>query len=104
MTIIDAGGVVFSEIAVLHSFERAYRKLTPAQKTLADAKLRDLLANPRPPGLRFEKLKGQRRHKARDKERYTLHLDGNYKLSFSLEGSVAVLRNIGTHNEIDRAP
>lgn len=99
MTVVGAGGVVFAEVSVQKSFQRAYRKLTSHQKELADSKLRDLLADPRPSGLRFEKLKGYRKP-----DLYTLHLDGNYKLSFSVEGNAAILRNVGTHNEIDRAP
>ncbi len=99
MTVVGAGGVVFCEISSQRSFERAYKRLTATQRELADAKLRDLLTDPRPPGLRFEKLKGYRKPNL-----YTLHIDGNYKISFSVDGDVAILRNVGTHNEIDRAP
>jgi len=35
---------------------------------------------------------------------YTVHVTGNYKLSFEVSGSMAILRCIGSHNKIDRAP
>ena len=64
-----------------------------------DAKLRELLENPRPPGLAFEKLKGYTRPNI-----YTIHITCNYKLSFEIEGSLAVLRRVACHNDIDRLP
>jgi hypothetical protein len=65
-----------------------------------DEKLEDLLKNPRPSGLAFEKLKGYANPSI-----YTVHITGNYKLSFEIiEGSLAFLRRVATHDEIDRAP
>ena len=80
-------------------FVRDYGKLTLEQQALTDAKLRDLLANPRPPGLRFEKLKGYRRP-----DIYSVHVTGNYKISLEIRGDLATLRRVAPHNEIDRAP
>ena len=66
-------------------------------KDRVDAKLDDLLKNPRPPGLRFEKLKGYRRPNI-----YTIHDTGNYKTSLAIAGADARLRRVGPHNYIGR--
>lgn len=68
------------------------------QEALKDV-FNDLLNDPRPPGLRFEKLKGYK-----NPDIYTVHINGNYKLSFEIEGSNAKLRCVGNHNDIDRRP
>ena len=39
-------------------FERDYRKLEPSMQDRVDEKLRDMMKDPRPPGLAFEKLSG----------------------------------------------
>lgn len=80
-------------------FQRDFRKLETEMQDRVRAKLKDLLKNPRPPGLRFEKLKG---HSSPDV--YTIHITGNYKLSFLVEGTAAILRRVAAHDEIDRAP
>jgi len=99
MTRIGAGGVTIVRWDVPPRFQRQYRKLTAQQQHLCDEKLRDLLRDPMPPGLRFEKLKGYRKPSL-----YTIHLDGNYKLSMEINDGTAILRNVGTHNAIDRGP
>ncbi len=99
MTQVGAGGVLIARIQQFQRFVRDYNKLTPALRELVDQKLRDLLANPRPPGLRFEKLKGYHRP-----DLYTIHVTGNYKISFEIQGDTAILRRIAPHDEIDRAP
>ena len=66
---------------------------------MLNGKLRDLLRNPMPPGLRFEKLQGYRNPSI-----YTIHVTGNYKASMEIDGDTATLRRVGTHNEIDRRP
>lgn len=55
--------------------------------------------NPRPPGIRFEKLKGYS-----NPDIFTIHVTGNYKLFMDIVSSEARLRRVGTHDEIDRAP
>lgn len=64
-----------------------------------DAKLRDLLKNPRPHGLAFEKLKGYKRP-----DIYTIHVTGNYKISFEIKGDLVILRRVSDHDTIDRKP
>lgn len=99
MPVIGAGGVVITEIALKPSFRRNYRKLTPDLQALVDQKLRDLMADPRPPGLRFEKLQGWR-----NPDVYTIHVTGNYKISMEIHGGQATLRRVGNHDKIDRSP
>ncbi len=99
MTQVGAGGVRITEWSLAKRFQRQYKKLTGEQQKLCDDKLADMLKDPMPPGLRFEKLQGYRKPSL-----YTIHLDGNYKLSMEITGTKAHLRNVGTHNDIDRGP
>lgn len=99
MTEVGAGGVVINGWSTTPQYQRRYKKLTPDMQARVDSKLEDLQANPRPPGLGFEKLKGYQ-----NPDVYTIHITGNYKLSFEVNGDVALLRRVGTHDEIDRAP
>jgi len=99
MTVVGAGGVRIVQWRASRRFQRQYRKLTHRMQQICDDKLRGLLCTPMPPGLRFEKLKGHQKPDV-----YTIHLDGNYKLSMEISDGIAFLRNVGTHNEIDRGP
>ncbi len=80
------------------TFRRDYKRLAPALQERVKEALERLLDNPVPPGLRLEKLAGH--------DLYTIHVTPNHshKLSFGLEGGIAVLRRVRTHKEIDRAP
>jgi len=99
VTQVGAGGVRITEWSFSSRFKRQYKKLTKEQQQLCNDKLAELKKDPMPPGLRFEKLQGYRKPSL-----YTIHLDGNYKLSMEITGTKAHLRNVGPHNEIDRAP
>lgn len=99
MTAIGSGGVVISDWTPSRRYSKEYKKLTADLQTRVDGKLDDLQRNPRPPGLGFEKLQG-----FKNPDVYTLHVTGNYKLSFEINGSTAWLRRVATHDEIDRAP
>ena len=91
--------MVIAKWAKRQRFHKDYEKLTIPQRDLVDQKLQDLVKNPRPRGLRFEKLKGYS-----NPDVYTFHCDGNYKVSMEINGSEAILRRVGTHNDVDRAP
>jgi plasmid maintenance system killer protein len=81
-------------------FHRDYDSLTTELKDLTDQKLQDLVLDPRPPGLRFEKLKGYSHP-----DIYSIHVTGNFKVSLELlDGNCAFLRRVANHDEIDRAP
>lgn len=99
MTLVGAGGVVIAEVQSGRRFERDFKRLSPDLKTRVEEKLVDLQSNPRPPGIGFEKLKGYS-----NPDIYTIHITGNYKVSFSIEAQTAYLRRVGNHDEIDRAP
>lgn len=99
MTDVGVGGVVITRWSKSKRFHREYDDLETQLKDLVDQKLQDLVLNPRPPGLRFEKLKGHS-----NPDIYTIHVNGNYKISMEIRGSYAWLRRVGNHNEIDRQP
>ena len=99
MTVIGAGGVQITHLSRTERFQRDYGKLSAELQGKVKAKLRDLLQNPRPPGLRFEKLKGYARP-----DLYTIHITGNYKISFQVDGATAILRRVAAHDDIDRTP
>ena len=99
MTRVGAGGVALKSLKRTERFQRDFRKLEADMQNRVIEKLTDLLKNPRPPGLRFEKLKGYSRP-----DIYTVHITGNYKLSFVVDGTTATLRRVAPHDAIDRLP
>jgi mRNA-degrading endonuclease RelE of RelBE toxin-antitoxin system len=108
MTAVGSGGVRFDGYDRTVRFEKEYKKLDSQIRDRVRGKIIDLLKQPFPPGLAFEKLKGYS-----NPDLYTFHVTGNYKVSLEVkriattEGrtkTVAVLRRIAPHNEIDRAP
>lgn len=82
-------------------FSRGLRKLPQEIQAQAKAALKDLMLDPIPARIRFEKLAGYKNPAI-----YTIHLTPNHshKASFELIGNVAYFRRIGTHKEIDRKP
>lgn len=100
MTVVGGGGVAITKWQKSNRFHKDYDKLTHELRDRTDQALQDLARSPRPPGIRFEKLKGES-----DPDVYTIHVTGNYKVSFEIiKGSTAWLRRVGTHDLIDRAP
>lgn len=99
MTEVGKGGVVITKWQMTPRFDRDYQKLSPELRQRLRDKLNDLLKNPRPRGLQFEKLKGYRRP-----DIYTIHITGNYKVSLEIQGDLAILRRVACHDEIDRRP
>jgi len=99
MTRVGTGGVVLRAMQPTKRFERDYRKLEASMQSRVDDRLRDMLKDPRPPGLAFEKLNGYTRP-----DIFTIHITGNYKLSFEVDGTLAILRRIACHKDIDRRP
>lgn len=101
MTLVGAGGVVISALSYTARFTSDLKK---APKEIADsarAALKELLKNPRPKWIKFEKLSGYK-----NPSLYTIHATKNHshKISFEVVGNVAKLRRFGTHKEIDRTP
>lgn len=83
------------------SFQNSYKSLPDDVKASFKEAYRQLLEDPQPKKLRLEKLAGYKNPGI-----YTIHITANHshKLSFELIGSIAELRRIGTHKEIDRTP
>lgn len=84
-----------------NSFRASAKKLAPGIKEHLKSALKDLVKNPQPKRLRLEKLQGNNKPPV-----YTIHITPNHshKMSFEIEGDVALLRLVGTHKEIDRKP
>lgn len=99
MTHIGCGGVQIHRIRAKARFKRDFRKLDPPLQDLVEKKLKDLMKNPRPSGLGFEKLQGYRKPNIN-----TIHITGNYKLSMEIDGDLAIIRRVGNHDLIDRTP
>ena len=90
MTIVNAGGIKITSITYSDRFSRDFKKLSPQYKDLFKSKIKRLYEQPLPSGLRFEKLKGYSNPII-----YTIHLEGNYKVSMTIDGSTALLRRVG---------
>jgi mRNA-degrading endonuclease RelE of RelBE toxin-antitoxin system len=99
MTIVGSGGVVIKAVTYGSRFKKEYKKLSNEMQGQVNATIDLLVVKNRPAGIRFEKLKGYANPNI-----FTVHVTGNYKLSFEINGSTAFLRRVGNHNEIDRAP
>lgn len=100
MTIVGQGGVRITAFSFTPQFQRRFAKLTPDMQQLVKAALAKLMSQENIRGtIRFEKLKG-----LRNPDVYTIHVTGNYKISFEIEGTTAILRNVGNHDIIDRKP
>lgn len=95
----SGGGVVIKEITYSKTFKKKYKKLEPPLREKVDKSLKDLLNSPALPGLKFEKLSG-----IRNPDVYTIHVTRNYKISMEVKGSLAILRNVACHDEIDSKP
>lgn len=103
MTIVGAGGIRFTSWDASPRFKKDYKKLDGTIVKLVKAKLEDVLKNPFPAGLGFEKLSGYS-----DPDVYTFHVTGNFKVSLETRKSgnecIAFLRRVGPHDLIDRSP
>lgn len=99
MTVVGAGGVEIVRYTFKPSFEKDYKKLTPQLQDKFKKQVKKLFSANKTGTLSFEKLKGYKRP-----DIYTIHIEGNYKASFEIEGNVAVFRRIGSHDRIDLSP
>lgn len=99
MTVVGAGGVKINIWRKSKRFHKDYDRLTIDMRDLVDQKLQDLVKEPMPAGLKFEKLKGYS-----NPDYYTIHINGNYKASMEINGNEAFLRRVSDHNDIDRTP
>ncbi len=89
-------------VRIPEEFVRAYVKLPPDVMAAVDECIKDLERDPIPSSRRPHSVT-PRGHRP---VIYTVDVFSNksYKLSYHIEGRVAVLRRIGTHKQIDRKP
>lgn len=89
------------DVEIYPEFKRELKKLPDVVQKNSRQAMRDLLSYPQPKKLRLEKLQGNNKPPI-----YTIHANPNHshKISFEIEGDVAIMRKIGTHKEIDRSP
>ena len=83
------------------SFAKTLRAVSTDIQSQTLSAATSLTNEPIPTRLRFEKLSCYRNPSI-----YTIHITHNHshKLSFEIHGTTAILRKVGTHKEIDRAP
>lgn len=91
----------FVDLTSYASFALSVKKLPVDIQSQLKNVLKDLIKDPQPKKLRLEKLSGYKNPGI-----YTVHITSNHshKMSFEIDGDVAVLRTVGTHKEIDRRP
>lgn len=101
MTEVGSGGLVIKGFDRKPSFDKTLKKCSAELQAQVKEALNALKQSPRPSWIRFEKLS-----QYRNPSIYSIHVTRNhsYKLTFEVEGDIAVLRKIATHKEIDRSP
>ena len=97
----SAGGATVRCWRPKKRFKRDFKRLPVEVKKQVKEALGALLESPPPSWIRFEKLKGYRNPNI-----FSIHATRNhsYKISFELDGDVAVLRRVGSHKKIDEQP
>lgn len=83
------------KVARTERFKRAYRKLSPENRKRARKAIRQLLENPRHPGLRVRRIKGTRGI-------WEARVSHSCRLTFEIQGDTYLLRNIGEHDDVLR--
>lgn len=96
---MGAGGATITAFDFKDTFKKDYKKLTEHLQEKFKIQSRKLLEANKGGTLKFEKLKGYRRP-----DIYTIHIEGNYKASFEIKGTLAIFRRVGNHDAIDRSP
>jgi mRNA-degrading endonuclease RelE of RelBE toxin-antitoxin system len=85
------------EILFTEQFERAYEKLTKAEKRSVRKALTLLGNNPKYPGLRVKKMEGRRNiWEARPSKRL--------RMTFEMAGEIIIMRNVGEHDKALKRP
>ena len=76
-------------------FIKAYRKLPQHIQETADKQLGLLLSNPEHPSLNLKKMQGQ-------PGVWEARVTKGYRFTFHVEDDICFLRNIGTHDILER--
>lgn len=83
------------EIQATQTFIRLYRKLPGPIKKKTRQVLRLLQEDPRHTSLGHKKMAGQ-------ESIYEVRVSRNYRITYQLDGDIAILRKIGTHDLLRR--
>lgn len=83
----------------LSRFTKAYRRLEPEVQDHVDAVIRELELEHMPVGRDLKKRKG-----ARNPAVYQVRVDRHFRLTFHVADGVAVLRNVGSHDQVRANP
>ncbi len=78
-------------------FKRAYRKLESAEQELVKKALRQLMEDRSHPGLRVKRIQGT-------DGIWEMRAGRDIRVTFEIVNDVAVLRNVGHHDETLRQP
>jgi len=84
-------------VARTERFKRAYRKLSRENRERARKAIRQLVEDPRHPGLRVKRIKGTRNV-------WEARVSRSCRLTFEAQGDTYLLRNIGEHNKVLKKP
>ena len=84
-------------VARTERFKRAYRKLSRENRDRARKVIRQLVEDPRHPGLRVRRIKGTRNV-------WEARVSRSCRLTFKAQGDTYLLRNIGEHNKVLKKP
>jgi len=74
-------------------FKKSYRKLNDRTQRAVDEVIQELLLDEMPPGRNLEKNKSVRNV-------WTVRVSQGYRLSFEVDGNIAILRNVGSHGNL----
>lgn len=85
------------EILFTEQFERAYEKLTIAEKRSIRKAITLLGANPKHPGLRVKKMQGGR-------DIWEARPSKGLRVTFEMDGEIIFMRNVGEHNKALKRP
>ena len=81
----------------LARFEKAFKRLDPGVQDAAKKALSDLLRDPIPPGRNLELVRGR-------KDVYSIRVNYHFRMSFQVQGDVAVMRRVAPHDELYSSP
>lgn len=100
MTLVGSGGLVIRGFDRKATFDKTLKRHPELHEQVKEA-LNALKQDPRPKWIRFEKLS-----QYRNPAIYSIHVTKNHshKITFEVEGDIAILRKLATHKEIDRNP
>jgi len=84
-------------VARTERFKRTHRKLSRENRDGAGKAIRQLVEDPRHPGLRVRRIEGTRNV-------WEARVSRSSRLTFKAQGDTYLLRNIGEHNKVLKKP